>query len=195
MVTGIRAVVLGLAFGIAVGGGACDGDSGSGGSPVPTSVPGNKRISDLTPAERDQLCADVAAWAMTGPFLTDGCNGSAWLTAYLQSIVDTAATDADLRTTCETLYVDCVAGGVTSNCSQVPANCMATVSEYNTCLSDSIEPFAGIPACSTATRASLSATAARLTTPVSSSACTAVQTKCPDALASPATNAAFSLRD
>ena len=30
-------------------------------------VPGNKRISDLTPTERDQLCDDVTAWAMTGP--------------------------------------------------------------------------------------------------------------------------------
>src|SRR5687768_7279530 len=84
MVNRIRIVVLGFAFGIAVAGGGCDGDSGSG-SPVSTSVPGNKRISDLTPAERDQLCADVTQWAMTGPFLTDGCNASAWLAAYLLS--------------------------------------------------------------------------------------------------------------
>jgi len=195
MVTGIRVVVLGLAFGTAVAGSACDGDSGSGGSPIPTSVPANKRISDLTPAERDQLCADVAHWAMTGPFLTDGCNGSAWLATYLESTLDTAATDADLQAMCQLLYADCVAGGVTSNCSQVPANCMVTVSEYNTCLSDSIEPFAGIPACSSVTRASLSSNFARLATPVSSAACTAVQNKCPDALGSGAPNAALSMRD
>src|SRR6186997_2329619 len=100
MVTGIRVVVVGLAFGLAVAGGACDdGGPGSGSTPVPTSVPGNKRISDLTPAERDQLCADVAAWAVTGPFLTDGCNASAWLATYLESSLDTAATDADLQAT------------------------------------------------------------------------------------------------
>jgi hypothetical protein len=181
MVTGIRVVALGVAFGIAVAAGACDGDSGSG-NPVSTSVPGNKRINDLTPAERDQLCADVTAWAMSGPFLTDGCNASAWLAAYLLSLGDTTASDAELQTACQTLYADCVANGVMSSCSDLPTTCTATVSEYNMCLSDSLDGFAGIPACSTATRASLSANAARLLTPMSSAACTAVQTKCPDAM-------------
>jgi hypothetical protein len=144
-------------------------------------VPGNKRISDLTPSERDQFCADLTAWAMSGPFLTDGCNASALLATYAQATVETTATDADLRTSCAMLYSACVAGGVTSMCSQIPSTCTATVSEYDTCVSDSTAALGGLPECSWVTRASLPSSISRLTNPPSSAACTALQSKCPSA--------------
>ena len=34
---------------------------------------------------------------MSGPFLTDGCNASAWLTTSLAASADTSMTDTDLQ--------------------------------------------------------------------------------------------------
>jgi hypothetical protein len=178
MVRRTRGVLVGLALAIAGCGGS---DGGSGG--VPTSVPGDKRIADLTPAERDKLCADVAAWAMSGPFLTDGCNASAWLATSLLGGLDPAATDASLRTMCETLYAQCVAGGVTANCDdQVPSTCTATVSEYNMCLSDSVDALGALPPCSSVTRASLASALTILTSQPTTAACMSVESQCPGAI-------------
>ena len=59
-----RGVVVGASLGVAIGSGSCGGGAGGSGdsvNPIPISVLGNKRISDLTPAERRQFCADLAA--------------------------------------------------------------------------------------------------------------------------------------
>ena len=173
-----RGVLMGLALAIA----GCGGSGGDSGGTIPTTVPGNKRIADLTPAERDKLCADVTAWAMSGPFLTDGCNATAWLTTSLLASLDTTATEDSLRMTCETSYAQCVANGVMSNCSQVPSTCTATVSEYNMCLSDSVDALGGLPPCSSATRASLASALAMLTSQPPSAACMSVEAKCPGAI-------------
>ena len=171
-----------LVLGIVVACGGCGGDGGAAGTPISTSVPGNKPINTLTPAERGQLCADLAAWAMSGPFLTGGCNASAWLATYSEAMRMPSATDADLRTTCGELYAGCVANGVTSMCDQdMPITCTATVSEYNACLVDGVEAFDRVPACSALTRAALAGAVTRLTSGTATPACTAVQTKCPDA--------------
>ena len=171
-------VVVGCALAFALG---CGGSGGSGsfGEPIPTSIPASKRLSDLTPAERDQLCMDLGQWAMSGPFLTDGCRATAWLTTSLAASQDTSMTDTDLQALCQTLYDGCVAGGVTTNCSQVPATCTATVGEYDTCLSDSVAALGGLPPCSAVTRASLPSTVAHLTSQQNSAACTSLQNKCP----------------
>jgi hypothetical protein len=179
MVRRVRGLVVGamLAMGVGCGGG---GGPGSGwGDPIPTSVPGNKRFSDLTPAERDQLCTDLTQWAMSGPFLTDGCNASAWLATELAASFDTSMTDLDLQTTCQGLYDSCVAGGVTVDCNKVPTTCTATVGEYTTCLSDSTANLGGLPQCSALTRASVQATVSRLNNQPTSAACTSLENKCP----------------
>jgi hypothetical protein len=181
MVRHVREVVLGVALGIALTSSGCDGDGGGGS--IPTNVPGDKRISDLTPAERDQLCMDVGQWLMSGPFLMDGCNAVAWLTTYLVGGADTAITEAELRQLCETSYADCVAGGVTSNCDATGlATCTATVSEYNMCLVDSTAALGVLPACSMLTRASLNNALTVLTSQPTTPACMSVSTKCPDAM-------------
>ena len=167
----------GLALALA-GCGSAGGDSGG---TVPTTVSHSKRIIDLTPAERATLCADVMAWAMSGPYLTDGCNAHAWRTTSLLS-ADTSATDAALRDICQNDYDLCVASGVTPGCYQVPATCTATVSEFNMCLSDTVDAYGVLPPCSSVTRASLATTLATLTSQPTSAECMSVETKCPGAI-------------
>jgi len=168
-----------IALGIVAVSAGCGG-GGSAAGTIPTSVPGNKRISDLTPAEEGQYCQDIAAWAMSGPFLTNGCNVDAWLAAYLQSITDTAATDADLRTTCSGSYSLCVANGITSNCDVTgPSTCTATVSQYDACLVETVDILGTLPSCSAVTRASLAPAINSLNTRPVSSTCVAVQAACP----------------
>jgi hypothetical protein len=76
----------------------------------------------------------------------------------------------------------CVAGGVTSMCDQVSATCTATVSEYNMCLSDSVDALGVLPPCSAVTRASLETALATLTRQPTTAVCMSVQTQCPGAI-------------
>jgi hypothetical protein len=169
-----------IALGIAAVSVGCGGGGGSSAGAIPTSVPGSKRISDLTPAEEGQYCRDIAAWAMSGPFLTNGCNVDAWLAAYLQSTAEPATTDAELRATCSGLYAQCVANGVTSNCDITgPSTCPATVSQYDACLVESVNILGTLPGCNAVTRASLAAEINSLNTHPLSSTCMTVQAECP----------------
>jgi hypothetical protein len=176
MQTAFKVVVLVSVLGIASVG--CGGGDGT--TPISTSVPGDKQLGGLTPGERDQLCADLGAWAMSGSFLNDACNTSAWLATFLQSSTDNTTTDANLRILCEGLHAQCVANGVMSMCEQPSTACTATVSEYTTCLMDGAEALSGLPPCSSVTRASLAAEIAGLGAQPTSAACTAVETKCPE---------------
>ena len=54
---------------------------------------------------------------------------------------------------CAAPYADCVANGVTENCSEFSATCTATVSDYNRCLADSVDALGVLPPCSSLTRA------------------------------------------
>ena len=84
--------------------------------------------------------------------------------------------------TCEGLYAGCVAGGVTTMCSSIPATCTATVSEYFTCLEDTTVLLSSLPACSAVTRASVATNVARITNTPGSPACMSLQSKCPGAV-------------
>jgi hypothetical protein len=172
--------VVAFALAGAVGSAGCGGGSGPA-YPISTSVPGDKRLSDLTPAERTQYCVDVAAWAVSGPFLTDGCNLTSWLATQAQANLEPTATDAELRATCQGTHTACVANGVTSTCdTSTPTTCTATVAEYNRCLSDSLEAIGTLPPCSAVTRASLAPNIARVSGQPASAACVSVENKCPD---------------
>jgi hypothetical protein len=178
MVRRTRGVLTGLALALA----GCGSPGGDSGGTVPTTVSHNKRIIDLTPAERATLCADVMAWAMSGPVLTDGCNASAWRTTSFVASADTSATDAALRGICQSDYDLCVASGVPPGCYQVPATCTATVSEFNMCLSDTVDAYGVLPPCSSVTRASLGTTLAILASQPISAECMSVEAKCPGAI-------------
>ena len=121
-------VVVGfVALGLAIG---CDGDSNS----FQSNLPPNKRLAELTPAERDQLCRDLRTFGEA--VLPDLCGTVALLTTYAQSMVDPTATDAQLQATCSDATRQCIANGVTTTCEPVPATCTATVGEFGACLSD-----------------------------------------------------------
>ena len=119
---------------------------------------------------------------MSGPFLTDGCNATAWVSISLLGGLDPNATDASLRLACAGLYAECVANGVMVNCSEVSATCTATVSDYNRCLADSVDALGVLPPCSSLTRASLATALTKLTTQEPSAACTKVEDQCPGAI-------------
>ncbi len=172
--------ISGLSLAVAIISVGCGDGGGAGRESIPTSVPGNKRLSDLTPAERGQYCADIGAWAMSGPFLTAGCDVDAWLAAYLQSVAEPAATDADLRTTCAGIYAQCVANGVTINCdTSTPSTCTATVSEYDACVVEDVAALGELPGCSAVTRASVAPALDSLMSRSLSPMCMAVAAKCP----------------
>jgi len=174
----VRGMIVGISWGLGVVSAGCD--DGGAGSEIPSSVPRDKRLSDLTPAERTQFCADVVAWAMSGPLLTEACNVDAWTATYLESTVATTATDASLQSLCAAAYSACVANGVTNMCDTAKlATCTATVSEYDACLSDTVGALGVLPPCSAVTRGALASNIARLTNQPGTPACTALQSKCP----------------
>jgi len=154
----VQGFVVGLMLAAAVGWGGCGGGASGSSEPIPTSIAGDKRISDLTPAEHDQLCTDLNKWATSGSILIEGCNSNGWLFASIEAGTTPSATDADLQMVCETNFNNCVASPVGTDCNQMPPNCTATVSEYDTCLFGSAAAQAMIPPCSELTRASLPTT-------------------------------------
>lgn len=167
-----RAAAAGVALVVmAIG---CDGDSGA----FTTSAPSNKRLADLTPAERGQLCMDLARYAQT--LAEDSCRLAALFTVYLQTTIDTTATDAELQQTCSMLTADCVAAGVTTTCDPVPATCTATVGEFSACISDAPRVLQAVPPCSAAQRATLESTIMSIENQPTTAACATLDMKCPE---------------
>jgi hypothetical protein len=172
-------VVVGfVALGLAIG---CDGDSNS----FQSTLPPNKRLADLTPAERDQLCMDLRTFGET--VLPDLCGTVALLTAYARSMVDTTATDAQLQATCTDATRQCIANGVTTTCEPAPPTCTATVGEFGACLSDSSAALQ-TPPCNAVRRATLATTIAALQNQPPSQTCTTLEMKCPGATTAMATS-------
>jgi hypothetical protein len=147
-----------VALGLAIG---CDGDSNT----FQSNLPPNKRLADLTPAERDQLCMDLR-------------------------MVDTTATDAQLRATCFDSTSQCIANGVTTTCEPMPATCTATVGEFGACLSDSSRALQSTTPCSAVRRATLASTIAALQNQPPSQTCTTLDMKCPGMTTAMATSTA-----
>ena len=152
----VIAVVLAAACG---GGGAGTGD-------IPTTLPPSKQLHQLTPAERQTLCDEIAAYndssGTNAAFEESGCRDAGRLAA-------TAAnpqSDADAKAACETAYTQCKSGTGTAtvSCDSGPwlsPICTATVGEYNVCLS-AIEASirtATSPSCDTLTVANLATSA------------------------------------
>lgn len=183
----MRACVAFVVIGLAVSGllPGCGGGTGVG--PFSTSVPGNKPLGSLTPAEADRLCQDRSKFISESTLEMDACRISAYITTRFQAESMTALTDAELRMSCTDEYGQCATpdpGGGPVTCDVPPAGCAATVSELVTCINDQTAQFRGIasqlPNCDAVTRAGLAATVD--TTPPAS--CLAYLSKCagiPDA--------------
>ena len=184
----MRIWVKGLGVTLLVSAVACSSGSGGGGSV--TSVPGNTSLATLTPAQATQICTDSTAYASRSISKSDACKLVGFITVATGVAFGSVTTDQMAQTTCQAAVDSCnnssSDAGATGNCSIGDTStcaATATVSEYSTCITDSVNAtkssLASIPACSSITLASLRAdggTGGTTTTPAS---CTKLTTDCP----------------
>jgi hypothetical protein len=181
--------LLGLC-GLALAGGAC-GDDANGGQ-LATGVDKNRPLGMATPGEAQQICRSTEQWALRA--LADGkhkepaCKLGGLFVAGTAVLGPDAATtsDAQLQMACKTARDACLAatsstapGGNGAMC-EFPANCTATVAEYEAC-ANAMLPFidsaaATAPACEAVNRLSLLTLAALVTS--FPPACRTFQMKC-----------------
>ena len=186
--------VIAAAAALGCGGGSGGGGGGGGAGTFTTSLPGSKPLSSLTDADKTQLCKDIQSYLSSPAVVSAECKLAGGLAASLTAALDDKATDAMLQTACAQAVTACTSGGADAGAAatggQDPCaaatgsgatNCTATVSEYSACVSDLPKLFDVYPPCASITRASLNSDAgAGSVDPSSSSACAAVQAKCPD---------------
>jgi hypothetical protein len=168
-----------LAFVLALTAGCGTGDDSW---TIDTGVPGDKPVDQLTDAEFQTFCADVARSDVFQEVAAEGCRFTSLLTLVL--LPDPLASDSELRSQCALLEAECRAQMVT--CTRTSTPCAATVSQYTTCVADSARALVlflpNQPTCSNLTRASLDDFSARygmntvLPTPDS---CAAIEPLCP----------------
>jgi hypothetical protein len=150
----VIAVVLAAACG---GGGVGTGD-------IPTTLPPSKQLHQLTPAERQTLCDEIAAYSDssgTNAALEESSCRDAGRQAATRA---NPQTDADAQAACETAYTQCKSGTWTLSCDSGPwlsPTCTVTVGEYDVCLSasDASIRTATSPSCDTLTVANLATSA------------------------------------
>jgi hypothetical protein len=168
---GLVGVVLVLAseVGCSSGGGTVDNGAG-GGAPDPI-IDRSKRLSDLTPAEVNKICRDLA------PALASvSCDLAGFVAASYAAAYDQSLTDQQLQAACMQTSGTCQSQQPPPDCASAeaaPTDCSATVDEYFACIDDTL---AEIPACSALTRQLLSGSAPSLEDPKS---CGTLATKCP----------------
>ncbi|GEM_PF-2329325 len=112
------------------GGASAGGASGAGGV---TSLSGDRLLSELTPAEATQLCAEAYAYlgAAIGPAVLCKASGLTY------TISSSAPTDAVMRENCTRQEAACLsAAPYVPDCAPIPSPCTATVSQYATCVTD-----------------------------------------------------------
>ncbi|HEY2730795.1 MAG TPA: hypothetical protein VGK52_12715 [Polyangia bacterium] len=175
---------------------------GGGGSGFHTSVPGDKPLSGLSPADAKTLCTD------TGTFVTmqfqslstkeTQCRATGIALAALSSNGG-SATDAQLQAACLAGYQLCQAapadagfttggtdaGAPSVNCANAMAegaSCTATVAQYSACLGETTASLQNLfPPCNQVTKATLATFTGDGGTagPAAGPACMAFQAACP----------------
>jgi hypothetical protein len=163
--------------------GSCD-DSG-----FSTGLPPNKSLGSLDPNEASQLCTSTKNY-IDGKARTTTCQFTALAAGLTQG-----KTDADARMICKKQMDQCLAapamgsgtaagGGGTSTvyCQPLPASCMATVGEYETCLNDVSAGYdkalASIPNCDSVTFSPNGLSMIMPITPTTPASCNTVTSKC-----------------
>jgi hypothetical protein len=157
--------------GLLLAGVAC-GDDGNG--KLSTGVDKNRPLGMTTPGEAEQICRSTETWA-TKAFAGSKqkeqvCKISGLFVVGVSALGPDAAatTDAQLQAACKTTRDQCLAGASAADpgvnpamCTGAgfPADCTATVAEYEACVND-MPPFidstaATLPACETVNRLSL----------------------------------------
>lgn len=172
------------------------GSSGAAGAPtISTGLPPNKRLDELTPAERTQACNKIVGSVNGGSLNADYCKITSTVTAALASGLDPGATsgasDAEVREFCTQAYQTCVMDPQASPaaCETIAmrsTTCTATVAELEACGGANAKALrdaaAGLPSCDKLTQAT--AGAALLTLGASpltmqAAACNEFNRKCP----------------
>ena len=173
------------------GSGGVSGDGKGGGAAggatnFVSSLPGGLILGALSDAQIQQLCEEAGRYyTALGSALQEGACRSAGISA---ALIAKAATDAEVRESCQGSYASCIAqpiGTSSLDCNDRPdSNCSASVAEYAACLDDSSEALRtqlnGLPSCQSLTAASLPALAAG-GAPGASPACATFVQKCPAA--------------
>jgi len=126
-------------------------------------------VAQICATSQDDLNRDVSA--------ADQCK----LISVMLAIATGGTTDADIQSTCSSLYTACIGGGTSSDCNiGDPTTCSssATIGQLFDCVNDDItvlqQLIPGLPACSALTTAS---TIPPGTQPPS---CTTLLAECPD---------------
>jgi hypothetical protein len=164
-----------------LGGSSASGGS-SGGSAV-TTLSGIRPVNALTTAEATQLCNDTYAYFGSASSTATTCKWRGLSYAASSS----APSQAVLQQNCSSQESGCVQAAKpwdnNSGCSDIPATCTATVTEYSTCISDEVAAFVqvvnGLPSCTTLASTDTAAIfEAQAGTPPAS--CVSFSDKCPD---------------
>ena len=167
------------------GGGSASPDAQKTGAGFEPSLPRDRVLGTLTAAESAQLCQELQAFFATG----EGARGIHELQcrsgAVLATRNATPMSDAQLQQACQGSYDTCKSSAqlaVISDCSPPTASCMATVTQFVTCASDTAEYFSelagSVATCSELTLENLQS-AGRGTVPKPQS-CAALKSLCPD---------------
>jgi hypothetical protein len=185
------------------GSGALAGSSAGGAAgsvpPIKTGLPPDKKLVDLTPAERQGACDKITSTINGGSITSDYCKISATLTAALASGFTGAAgaggstSDAELRSTCSGFYDDCTKqqNATTTACQMtgISSTCTATVAEFEGCGTAQVqalhEAAARLPSCNQLTAQTAGAALVLLgTSPLqaTAAACMTFNQKCPGVL-------------
>jgi hypothetical protein len=164
--------LLGLICTVTSGAAACQEDEPSGFS---TGVDREKPLGTVTGPEAQSICDATQTWTREAIAQEKqqqlACKLSATVAAALAGGLGggaggagAAATDAELRMTCQTAYDQCLAtpppqSSGPATCRAFPAGCTATVAEYEACLNDMPafvdQTIATLPSCETLNRLSL----------------------------------------
>ena len=134
---GLVGLVLVVAGGIGCSSGGDTVNNGAGGGGGSDAmVDRSKPLSDLTPAELNKICRDLA------PNLTSvSCDLAGFIAAGYAAAYDQSLTDEQIQAACAQTSNTCQSQQPPADCSgasTAPTDCTATVDEYFTCIDDTL---------------------------------------------------------
>ena len=127
--------------GAAAGGGGTAGTGGGAGNSF-TTLNASAPLSTLTSADAMKLCQETYAYFRTAISTEAACKWKGLSFATSSS----APSEEQLRANCTEKETGCLADpatalGTNAGCSPFPSNCMATVAQYSTCVTDEVAFF------------------------------------------------------
>ena len=168
-------------------------DQKSGGA-FSSGLPAGSILGSLSDADWQKFCGAAAAYESSNSDPDTSCKLAGISAAALAAAFGGAQNDAAVQKTCKDTYDQCKsttatmdAGTGSNNCSRKPgSDCMATVSEVETCLTDSAAAekaaAASVPTCESLTLAQFQMTRDAGAPTSSPDSCKTATQKCPGLL-------------